>query len=80
MKMWRKFNFDIIMKFMRVLFMAYSHGDFFCFIPLSLGRNWSIFEAYQFKGFFFVDFRPFLLNKYNVASISLEIKKNDSMY
>ena len=44
-------------------------------------RNWSIFQAYQFKGavclkaLFFVDFRPFFLNNYNVARISLEIKK-----
>ena len=46
-------------------------------------RNWSIFQAYQFKvpvclkALLFVNFRPFFLkfNKYNVARISLAIKK-----
>ena len=46
-------------------------------------RNWSVLQAYQFKGavclkaLSFVDFRPFFLkfSNYNVARISLEIKK-----
>ena len=45
--------------------------------------NWSIFQAYPFKGavclkgLSFVDFRPFFLkfSNYNVARILLEIKK-----
>ena len=52
-----------------------------CQVWILIYRNWSIFQAYQFKGavclkgLFFVDFRPFFLNNYNVARISLEIKK-----
>ena len=41
MKMWRKKNnFDIVLQFIVVLFMAKPHGDFFCFIPLSLGAKY----------------------------------------
>ena len=100
--MWKKTNFDIILKFMlgfeacenKTKEMYYSLLSlmvislFYSPKPWSqewilIYRNWSVFQAYQFKGavclkaLSCVDFRPSFLkfSNYNVARISLEIKK-----